>query len=436
MHIGHLRATILGQALANLYKHSGIRPITWNHIGDWGTQFGKLLVAYEKWGDPALVAKNPIEELQKLYVLFHQKAQEDKTLEDEARKEFQKLETGNSKNYRLWKYIVRQSLREFNRMYHLLRTKFDYTIGESFYESRLQPFIHQLKELNIAIESEGALIIPFSDPQLPPALIQKSDGATLYLTRDLVSLHYRAQKIKPIRMLYIVGNEQALHFKQLQEANKIIGITSIPFEHIGFGLVLNALGKKFSSRTGSIVTAQEVLSEVMTRAQEIQKEKNSSYPASIHTSQALGLGVIQYSMLRSNRTSDISFDFDAMFALSGNSFPYLQYTYARSISLLAKAPKAKHQEYTHLSPADYTLIQSVSEFEYAIDASISARSLHHLTDYLFSLANAINALYEQSRIIGETNTPIRDARIQLITLASKTIKYGLGILGIEVQKRM
>ncbi len=438
MSVGHLRATILGDALAKTYTHYGLKPVTWNHLGDWGTQFGKLLVAYKRWGDQKTIEKDPITELQKLYVEFHQKADKDASLEDEARKEFHKLETGDHQNRHIWRYIVDQSLKEFNRIYGMLRVTFDYIIGESFYESRLQPFIAWLKKKNIVQESQGALVIPLPDPSLPPALIQKSDGATLYLTRDLVSLKYRAQKIKPSRILYIVGNEQALHFQQLQEVNRIIHATNVPFEHIAFGLVLNALGKKFSTRTGDIITADEVLDQVTTRTREIQSKKTGqsldNQEVIINT---LATGVIKYGILKSNRMSTISFDFDSLFSLSGNSFPYLQYTYARIQSILKKASRrASFTQTEKLTPADTKLIHAISNFEHAVDTSIRARSLHHITDYLFALANTLNTLYEQSPILTDQNKKTKAARLYLINHTAHVIQYGLSLLGIEVQEKM
>ena len=439
MSIGHLRATILGNALVHLYTHMGYKTIAWNHLGDWGTQFGKLLVAYRRWGDATIVTKDPINELQKLYVEFHQKAEHDASLEDEARKEFQKLESGDSKNRRVWKYIVKQSLKEFNRLYQMLGVVFQYTIGESFYESRLQPFIQWLIQNKYAQESQGALIIPLESEGLPPALIQKSDGATLYFTRDLVSLVYRARKVKPLRMLYVVGGEQILHFQQLQGVNARLHLTTIPFEHVSFGMVADAFGKKFSTRKGTIVTADTVMQEIIERARAIQEEKNphQSSATQKQAATAIGVGVVIHSMLRTDRTSGISFDFDTIFSLSGNSFPYLQYTYARVMSILAKAPRTTAlYAYDQLTKTDYELMRSLILFETAIEASASSQSLHHLAEYLFTLANAINTLYEKSHILSDTNVATRNARIRLLTVAAHTIRYGLGILGITVQEKM
>lgn len=438
MSIAHLRATILGNALTHLYRHVGYKPITWNHVGDWGTQFGKLLVAYKRWGDAAIITKDPINELQKLYVEFHQKLEHDASLEDEARKEFQKLESGDSKNRHIWKYIVKQSLKEFNRMYRLLGVRFDYTIGESFYEPRLQPFIQWLKQNNYAHESQGALIIPLESEGLPPALIQKSDGATLYFTRDLVSLLYRAHKIQPCRMLYVVGSDQILHFQQLQSVNARLHLTTIPFEHISFGIVADAFGKKFSTRKGNIITADIAVQEIIDKAYTIQNEKNPNQSTTTkkHSATTIGLGVIIHSMLRTDRTSGISFDFDTIFSLSGNSFPYLQYTYARVMSILSKVPHKKGGDYTKLTETDYALIRTLTSFEKAIDASTTSQSLHPLAEYLFALTNAVNTVYEKSHIIHDTDIPTRNARIHLLTISAQTIKYGLGILGINVQKKL
>lgn len=438
MSIGHLRATILGDALARLYRHAGYKPISWNHLGDWGTQFGKLLVAYTTWGDPTIIEKNPIAELQKLYVAFHHRASKDPSLELMAREAFQKLEAGN-KHYRsIWQKIVQWSLAEFNRFYALLHVSFDYIIGESFYEPMLKPFIDRLVRLGIAQKSQGALVIPLDHAHLPPLLIQKSDGATLYATRDLVSLVYRARKVRPYRMLYVVGNEQSLHFKQLQEANKKLHLTKIPFEHIAFGLVFNALGKKFSTRKGDIVTAHEVISDIYHEAQKIQKEKQpeQSDEERNYIAQSLSIGITKYGMLRQNRLSHITFNFEELFSLSGNSFPYLQYTYARLQSIRKKVSSTTRPIYKDLSSDDWNLVRVLIGFERAIDVCLDSHSLHFLADYLFGLANAANALYEKHHISTDGNAARQSARLNLITIAAQTLRYGLSLMGITMQEKL
>jgi arginyl-tRNA synthetase len=436
MHIGHLRATILGNALVHLYRHAGYKPVSWNHIGDWGTQFGKLLVAIKRWGDESIIRKNPIAELQKLYVEFHRVAEHDSSLEKEAQEAFAQLESGNKKHLTLWKFVVRESLREFNRLYRLLAIKFNYIIGESFYEPMLKPFIDRLKASGVAQKSEGAYIIPLDNANLPPALIQKSDGATLYLTRDLVSLAYRARKIKPTRMLYVVGGEQILHFKQLRAVNELLHLTSVPFEHISFGLVLNARGKKFSTRSGDMIAAQDILNETIIKAAAIQKEKQSSSLHNASSIQTLALGVITYSMLKNNRTSDIAFDFDDVFSLSGNSFPYLQYTYARLQSIRLKNPTPKKSDYSLLTTEDWALVRVLIAFEKTVDACIKANSLHFLADYLFDLANTANTLYEKHHITTDQDTQRKNARLNLIIHTITTLRYGLSLMGMRVQERM
>ncbi|MCK4805849.1 MAG: arginine--tRNA ligase, partial [Candidatus Pacebacteria bacterium] len=342
MHIGHLRSTIIGEALANLYEAFGYKVIRWNYLGDWGTQFGKLIAAYNLWGEKKEITKSPISTLLALYIKFHQEMKNNPELEKLGQEEFKKLEKGDKENRKLWLWFKKESIKDFQRIYKLLDIKFDLFLGESFLEKDLIPLINLLKKKNLTQKSKGALIIPLEKYDLPPALIQKSDKASLYITRDLALLKYRFKKYRPTKILYVVGNEQDIHFKQLFTLSKII----LPKEktelaHIKFGLVLSEEKKKFSTREGEIIPLEQVINQVIERSLEIIKEKKPQWSLSKQKklAQTIAIGALKFNDLKSFRTSDIVFDWKKMLDFSGDTSVYLQYTYARINKILFKAKK-------------------------------------------------------------------------------------------------
>ncbi len=431
MHVGHLRATILGDFLSRLYTHQGYTVIAWNHLGDWGTQFGKLLVAYKRWGHKDIVEKNPIAELLTLYILFHDKVKEDPSLEDAAREEFKKLEMGDVQNRALWKWIVTVSLDEFKKTYALLNISFTHIVGESFYEPLLAPFLEKLQAEGIAQQSEGAWIIPLQQEGLPPALIAKSDGATLYMTRDIVSLSYRIKKEHPIKILYVVGNEQQLHFKQLFALNTLLHITDIPLEHVGFGAVLDTTGKKFATREGRIVSAQDLIDQVIAAARAVVSEKQQHIAAQKkeRIATTVGIGSLKYNLLKDNRTSDIIFDPQRMLSLGGNSFSYVQYTYARLARILKKTTRIVRGRPNSLDERDWDMIKIILQFDDALTVCMDTSSAHQLTDYLFLLANKINAFYEVTPVLSDDNAGRKAARLYVLRKAAHVLATGLELLG-------
>ena len=442
MHVGHLRSTIIGDALANIFQFAGYKVTRWNYIGDWGTQFGKLIAAYKLWGDKDEVQKNPIETLNNLYVRFHKEIEDDPSLEERGREEFKKLEDGDKENRKLWEWFKEESIKEFNKMYELLGINFDEWIGEAFYEKELQPLIEGLLKDGVAKESEGAIVIPFMKGGLPPGLIRKSDGATLYLTRDIANLKYRLKEYKPELILYVVDNAQSLHFQQLFAIADILGLDDVRLSHVKFGLVLSEDMKKLSTRGGRQIPLLDVINEAIEREGKIVSEKQSdlSDEEKNKIAKVVGIGALKYNDLSQNRNSDIVFDWDKMLSFEGNSGPYLQYTYARLKSILRKASKVEggagdFDPTPLVDEASLDIILKLIMYPEVIQAVTENYFPHYLSSYLYDLARAMNSYYENEPIL-KAEPALRDARLHLITAVSDVLRTGLGLLGIGVVERM
>ena len=435
MHVGHLRSTIIGEALANLYDFCGYKVIRWNYLGDWGTQFGKLIVSYKLWGKKQQVEQNPIQTLLLLYQKFHQEVKTNPDLEQLAQKEFKKLEQGDKENKKLWSWFKKESLKDFQNIYKLLGIKFDVKKAESDFEKDLLPLIESLKKKKLTQKSRGALIIPLDRFQLPPALIQKSDGASLYLTRDLANLIFRIKKYRPVKILYVVGNEQDLYFKQLFALAKILGLTSkTEVEHIKFGLILDENKKKFSTREGELITLQEVIEKALAKALETIKEKHPSWSLQKQKPLAknIALATLKFNSLKSFRTADIIFDWKQMLDFRGDTSVYLQYTYARFNKILLKAKKiGVFDEKLLNQDLEIRLIKQLLDFPFRIQKSASEYAPHLLANYLLSLADLANNYYEKIPVLKETNLKRRNSQLRLIKAVTLTLKKGLAILGIE-----
>lgn len=434
MHVGHLRSTIIGDALANIMEECGYKVVRWNYLGDWGTQFGKLIYAYKKWGNKAEVKKNPIEELLRLYVYFHDQAKADETLEVVGREEFKKLEKGDRENRALWKWFREESLKEFKSIYKTLGINFDVWIGESSYEKQMAPIIAELKKKGIASESEGALVVDLAEQNLPVALIAKSDGASLYLTRDLASVRDRNKKYKPLQIIYVVANEQTLHFEQMFAVAKIMKIGGAELKHAKFGLVLGEDRKKLSTREGRAVQLSELIDKILVLAEEAIDKKSTDLSAvkKKKIARAVGIGALKYNDLKENRNSDIVFDWERMLDFSGNSAPYLQYTRARLNRIIKKAGKVYDVDFSVInSESELNLIKKLMDFPDEIKKSAETLYTNNLATYLFSLAVLANKFYETTPILKEEDKKKRAGYLALIFSVSLVIKKGLGLLGIE-----
>lgn len=442
MHVGHLRTTIIGAALANVFESLGYKVIRWNYLGDWGTQFGKLIAAYKMWGDKKKIEEKPIEELQKLYVRFHDEMKSRPGLELEGQEEFKKLEEGDKENRKLWQWFKKESLKEFERTYKELGVEFDEWKGESFFEKDMKPLVSRLVQDGVAVKSEGAIVIKLDKFNLPPALIEKADGASLYLTRDIANIEYRVKKYKPEKILYVVGNEQSLHFEQLFAITNILGLADgVELKHVKYGLVLGESGQKLATREGRTILLKEVLGKAIKLAREIVEEKNKELSAKEKDkiAEAVAVGALKYNDLREGRTTDIVFDWKRMLDFSGDSGPYLQYTYARLKSILRKsqALKPKSKNFTLLnSDVELALARKIFEFPDEVARSGETLQTSNLANYLYKLAVLANRLYETTPVLKEESASRRSALLGLINITAKIIEKGLNLLGITAIDRI
>jgi arginyl-tRNA synthetase len=436
-HLGHLRTTIIGEAIANILDANGYAIIRWNYLGDWGTQFGKMIAAYKRWGKKEDIERQPVEELQKLYVRFHEEATVDPRLEKEGQEEFRKLEEGDKENRKLWEWFKKESLIEFENIYKELGVEFDLWIGESFFEKEMKPLVAELLEKGVAERSEGAVVIRLDEYNLQPALIEKSDGASLYLTRDIANLRYRIKKYAPMKILYVVANEQAFQFEQLFAVAKKIGIEDVELKHLKYGLVLGEAGKKFSTRRGEAIAVSEVFSEAIALSRAVVEEKAHDLSAGEKdaVARAVGIGALKYNDLKENRMTDIIFDWDTMLDFTGDSGPYLQYAYARLRSILRKASDTPRVG-TLDSDVERALMRKIFEFPDVIEKAGELYATSILAAYLYKLAVAANKFYETTPILKDDNARRRVARLALVEVAARTIKAGLALLGIEAPEKI
>jgi len=425
--VGHLRSTIIGQANYNIHKVLGFKTIGINHLGDWGTQFGKLMVAIKKWGNEEDIVKNPIEKLNELYVKFHEESEVDKSLDDEARVWFKKLEDGDAQAREIWQKCVDWSMTEFDRIYKILDIKIDEATGESFYEDKLQDVIDELKEKGLLEESEGAQVVDLGEGMIP-ALIQKSDGATLYMTRDLAALKYRIEKYHPEEIIYHVGNDQSLHFKQLEAVVNKLG-WKIKIVFAGHGMIRLADGK-MSTRSGRTVLLDDLIKEARKRAMEIISQKNPDLNNAEESAQKIGISAIKYADLSSNRRSDVIFSFDKMVSLSGNSGPYLQYTYARACALIRKF-KADYSidPVLHLDDEGLQLAKKIILLKNKLEISAQNSTPNLVCEYAFELAEEFNTFYEKKKILTDEKDATAKS-IYLVASFKNSLESLFDLLGI------
>jgi len=424
--IGHLRSTIIGQVLYNLYKFSGWNVIGDNHLGDWGTQFGKLLYMITKEN----VSDLSIDKLEELYVEFHLRTEKDQALEQEARDWFRKLEEGDKQAKELWQKCVDISTTEFNRIYDLLNVRIDYAYGESFYEKIMPEVIKEAKEKQIAKESNGAWVIEIPDIKAPLMLV-KSDGATTYATRDLATLKFRKEQFHPVKVIYEVGAEQSLHFQQVFSAARLLGYLDKDTEliHTRHGLYRFKHGK-MSTRKGQTVKLEKVLFEAISRAEKLGSKE---------TAEVVGIGAIKYFDLKHGVQSDIIFYLEKMFTLEGDSGPYLQYTYARAKSVLRNSEGeiiTDNLPITELAPEELAILRYLYRFPEVIKVAAETYNPNAMCTYLFELAKRFNYFYHNLSILKAGSLQSKQFRLSLTNATSIVMKNGLALLGIEVLERM
>ncbi|WP_346207127.1 arginine--tRNA ligase [Caldifermentibacillus hisashii] len=435
--MGHLRSTVIGNALANIVEKCGFTPVKINHLGDWGTQFGKLITAYKMWGDEERVKANPIQELLALYVRFHEEAEKDFELEEEGRHWFKKLEDGDEEALYLWKWFRTASLKEFGRIYQLLGIEFDSYHGEAFYNDKMEAVIKELEEKNLLTESDGAMVVRLEESNLPPCLIKKSDGATLYATRDLAAALYRKREYHFAKSFYVVGGEQALHFKQLFLVLKKMGYTwADELYHIPFGMMLKD-GKKMSTRKGKIVLLEEVLHDAIKAARDAIESRNPNLENKDEIARMVGVGAVIFHDLKNDRLNDIEFSLEAMLTFEGETGPYLQYTYARTCSLLRKS----HVPNSHTSLYEvfeddkvWPIIFLLSRFEEVIASAFFELNPSRIAKYLLDLSQQFNKYYGTVKILEENDGLV--ARLKLVKATSIVLREGLRLLGIGTPERM
>ncbi|MFH6613511.1 arginine--tRNA ligase [Streptococcus suis] len=434
--VGHLRSTVIGDALANIHEKLGYKPIRINHLGDWGKQFGMLIVAYKLWGDKAAVEADPISELLKLYVRINAEAEEKPELDDEARQWFKKLEDGDSEAHELWQWFRDESLVEFNRIYDKLDVSFDSYNGEAFYNDKMDEGIQILEEKGLLQESKGARIVDLESYNLPPALIMKTDGATLYITRDMATAMYRKRTYDFVKSIYIVGQEQINHFKQLKAVLKEMDFDwSDDMTHVTFGLVTKDK-KKLSTRKGNIILLEPTLDEAISRALTQIEAKNPDLENKEEVAHAVGVGAVKFYDLKTDRDNGYDFDLEAMVSFEGETGPYVQYAYARIQSILRKAnfvPSAEN-DYKLADAESWDIIKHIQNFSNVVERAGDKFDPSLIAKYAINLAQAFNKYYAHTRILDES--PERDSRLALAYATGLVLKEALRLLGVKAPEKM
>ena len=434
--VGHLRSTVIGDALSNIFRKMGYNTIKINHLGDWGKQFGLLMVAYKKWGSKEAVEANPIDELLKLYVRINAEIENDPALDEEGRLWFKKLEDGDPEATELWQWFRDESLVEFNRIYKLLGVEFDSLNGEAFYNDKMDEAVQILEEKGLLKESKGASIVELDDVNLPPAMIKKSDGATLYITRDIATAIYRARTYNFVKNIYAVGQEQSNHFRQLKAVLKKMGFDwSDDMIHVDFGLVTKNR-QKLSTRKGNIILLEPTLQEAISRAKAQIEEKNPELENKEEVARAVGVGAVKFYDLKTDRRNGYDFDLEAMVSFEGETGPYVQYAYARIQSILRKAnftPSAD-ATYSLSDPESWEIIKLLQDFARVVKRAAENYDPSLIAKYAINLAQAFNKYYAHTRILDES--PERDSRLALSYSTAVVLKEALRLLGVDAPEKM
>ena len=441
MHIGHLRSTIIGDAIARIYRFLGYHVVADNHIGDWGTQFGKLIIGYRKWLDRKAYEENPIEELERVYVKFSQESEDHPELEEEARLELKKLQDGDAENFALWKEFIKVSMDEYAKLYARLDVHFDTFYGESFYHDMMQGVVEELVEKKIAVEDDGAKVVFFPEEEnLFPCIVQKKDGAFLYSTSDIATVKFRKDNYDINKIIYLTDERQQDHFKQFFRITDMLG-WDVPKYHIWFGIMRFEDGV-FSTRKGNVIRLEQLLDEGKKRAYDIVNEKNPdlSEEEKQNISEVVGVGAIKYADLSQNRQSPIIFEWNKILSFEGNTAPYLQYSYARIQSILRKAKEeGKEIDFSKKiiiqDKLEKALATHIAAFPMAAIKAADTFKPNIIADYLFELAKKFNSFYNNCPILNQEDD-ILFSRGLLAKIAGDTIKDGLSLLGIETLDRM
>ena len=437
-HIGHIRTTVIGNAINNIYDFMGFNTIAINHLGDYGTQFGMLISAYKKWGNRETIEKNPIKELLKLYIRFNKEAEEKPELNDEAREWFKKLEQGDEEAKSLWQWFKDVSLKEFNRVYEMLNIKFDSYAGESFYSDKMERVINELEEKNLLKSSEGAEIVDLEEYDMPSPLIKKSDGSTLYITRDIAASIYRKETYDFYKNIYVVASQQNLHFQQWIKIVELMGYDwAKDCVHVPFGMVSLEEGT-LSTRKGRVVFLEDVLTKAVEKTKEIIEERNPDLENKDEVAKKVGVGAVVFQALYNNRIKDYTFSWNKTLSFEGETGPYVQYTYARTCSIInkAKIDIDDKVDYTLLKEdIEFEITKALYDFSNVIEDAMFKYEPFYITRYIVDLAQKYNRFYNKCPILKEEEE-LKKARLLITLGVNKVIKTGLNLLGIETPEKM
>lgn len=436
-HVGHLFTTAIGNSLYKMFKKEGYNTVGLNHLGDWGTQFGKLISAYNRWVDEEALEKAPIDELLRIYVKFHDEAKKDPSLEDEARANFKALENGDPEATALWTRFRDLSLKEFERVYDILGVKFDSLNGEAFYNDKMDVVVDELKEKGLLVESNGAQVVILEDYNMPPCIVLKADGASIYATRDLAAAMYRKKTYDFHKCVYVVGTPQALHFKQVFKVLELAGHEwANDCVHVGFGLVKFA-DRKLSTRDGSIVLLDDLLREAVEKTMEAIKDKDEIKDKE-EVAKKIGVGAVIFTYLKNSREKDIVFDWKEILSFEGETGPYVQYAYARGNSILSRAGEVSGDiDYSKLSSKEeFELVKTLGNFNNVITLALDKLEPSILTRYVIEVAKGFNKFYNAHSVLNLEDEELKNARLNLVKASLQVIKNGLELLGIGVVEKM
>lgn len=439
-HVGHLRTTIIGNSLYKIYSKLGYKVVRINHLGDWGTQFGKLIVAYKAWGNEDAVKADGVAELMRLYVKFHEEADKKPELNDEARAWFNKMEKGDEEALKIWQWFKDISLVEYKRTYDLLGMDFDYYLGESFYRDKTEAVVNKLQSANLLTESDGAMIVKLDEYNMAPCLILKNDGSSIYATRDLAAIFYRKETYNFCKCLYVTGQEQKLHFAQVFKVVELLGNEWAKEEliHIPYGLV-SLEGEKLSTRSGNIIYAEDILLEAVSKIKEIIEEKNPDLEDKEETAKKIGVGAVLFNDLYNQRIKDVSFKWEKLLNFDGETGPYVQYTYARCASIIRKLDNFSIEgeiDYNILDDPDaLSLLKEISKFPKIVADAAEKYEPSVVARFAVNVSQAFNKFYNSNRINVEDEN-VKHARAVVVYITKETIKEAMGLLGIECPERM
>ena len=444
-HMGHMRSTVIGMALCRMHRHVGHAVHGVNHLGDWGAQFGKMLTAFEEWGSDDELARDPMRHMFDVYVRYSQASKEDPALDERSAEHFRRLESGEDNEQRqMWKRLRDESLRAYQGPYNRLGVTFDHVTGESFYEDKMEGAIAEVAAAGVLEESEGAEVVDLSDAGMPPCILRKSDGTTIYATRDLAAIFYRAAEFEFDRALYVVGSEQKLHFRQLKAALEKMGRPEAErVEHVPFGLILaqnpdSGKWEKFATRGGNAIFLDEVLDEAVARARQVIADKNPDLQDADEVAEQVGVSAVVFNDLKNARIKDVKFDLEAMTNFDGETGPYVQYAVARLSSILRKAgesPDLEAVDYSLLADADAVLLKML-DFGPALQRAVDQNEPSVITNLMIEIASEIHGYLVEHHVLRAEDDDLRRARLSLVAAARDLLKTGLGLLGVATPERM